>query len=44
MESKIYDVDVEKLKTVSVDLNKLVDAVGNYVVKKTEHNSNWIKK
>ena len=34
LKTKVNDWDVRKLKTVSVDLNKLSDTVDNKVVKK----------
>ena len=39
LKTKINDLDVVKLKTVSVDLKKLSDAVDNKVVKNTKFNT-----
>ena len=39
LKTKIDDVDVGKLKTVSVDLKKLSDIVDNEVVKNTKFNT-----
>ena len=39
IKTKINDLDVVKLKTVSVDLKKLSDAVDNKVVKNTKFNT-----
>ena len=36
---KVDDLDVGKLNTFSVDLNKLSDVVGNEVVKNTKFNT-----
>ena len=38
MNSKVDELDVEKLVPVLVDLSKLSDVVKNCVVKKTEYN------
>ena len=36
LKTKVEDLDVDKLKTVSVNLKKLSDAVSKNVVKKTK--------
>ena len=38
LKAKINQIDVDKLKTVPLDLSKLSDAVNNEVVKKTMYN------
>ena len=38
LKSKVNDLDVGNLKTVSVELKKLIDVVDNEVVKKAEFN------
>ena len=43
LKTEIDKIDVDKSKTVPVDLAKLSDAVKNHVVKKTEYNSLKIK-
>ena len=37
--TKVYDLDVGKLKTVPIDLKKLYDVVANEVVKNTKFNT-----
>ena len=39
LKSKVNDLDVGNLKTVSVELKKLIDVVDNEVVKKAEFNT-----
>ena len=39
LKTKVYDLDIGKLKTFSVDLKKLIDVVDNEVVKNTKLNS-----
>ena len=39
LKTEVDKIDVDKLKTVPVDLAKLSDVVKNDVVKKTEYNS-----
>ena len=39
LKTEVDKIDVDKLKTVPVDLSKLSNAVKNDVVKKTEYNS-----
>ena len=34
LKTEVDNIDVDKLKTVSVDLSKLINVVDNYVVKK----------
>ena len=38
LKTKIYDLDVGKLKTVNIDLNKISDVVSKEVVKNTKSN------
>ena len=39
LKTEVYKIDVDKLKTVPVDLAKLINAVENYLVKKTDYNT-----
>ena len=39
LKTKVDDLDLDKLKTVSVDLIKLIDVVGNEVVKNIKFNT-----
>ena len=39
LKTKVNDLDVEKLKTASVDLKKLIHVVDNDVVKNTKFNT-----
>ena len=43
LKAEIDDIDVDKLKTVSVDLSKLSNVVNNDVVKKTEYDKLVVK-
>ena len=39
LKTEVDKIDVDKLKTVPVDLAKLTNAVENYLVKKTDYNT-----
>ena len=39
LKTKVYDLDVAKLKSISLDLQKLSDAVDNEVIKNTKFNT-----
>ena len=39
LKTKVYDLDAAKLKTISLDLQKLSDAVDNEVIKNTKFNT-----
>ena len=39
LKTEVFKIDVDKLKTVPVDLAKLSNAVNNDVVKKTDYNT-----
>ena len=43
LKAEIDEIDVDKLKTVSVDLSKLSNVVNNDVVKKTEYDKLVVK-
>ena len=44
LKTKVHNLNVDKLKTVLVDVEEVSDVVDNEVAKKTQSSTNWKEK